>query len=171
MNDIQMTQGGDIAISAYDILTTNSIEQAILIKLRWFFGEWVYNEDFGVDWFGKVLIKNPNSLTIKRMIEDTIMSVDGVTGVEDMTLSVDRAARNAKLAFTVHTIDGTDDYIESDLFTDAADTLTAWYAGDGVVCIKGPSYMVHYKDDAVTFSKYVDNVHMDDDALVLEVTN
>lgn len=152
-NDIQMTRSGDIALSRYDILATDSIEQAILIKLRWFLGEWVYQTQWGVDWLGKVLIKNPNSLIIKRLIEDTILSVDGVNSVENLTLSINKQTRVATISFTVHTIDGTEDYMETALMDADSENIIAWYTTDGKIHVKGPASMIYYKDGKIHFAE------------------
>lgn len=170
MNDIQMTRSGDIAISRYDIMTTDSIEQAILIKLRWFFGEWAYNSSYGVDWFGKVLVKNPNTLLVRRMIEDTIMSVDGVTSVENLTLTINRQARDATITFTVHTDLGTEDAMEVNLRTETQTKFDA-YMNDSTLIIKAPSIMAYVNNDELVFTKYCTNVSYDEDeeSLVIEV--
>lgn len=168
-NDIQMTRSGDIALSRYDILTTDSIEQAIVIKLRWFFAEWVYDTSLGVDWLGKVLVKNPNSLLIRRMIEDTIMSVDGVLSVEDLTLSVDKSTRIGTISFKVHTVDGTEDYMETALLDADSESFHAWLAADNKIHIKAPSSMVYYKSGKIHFKDNVSSyVSVDDGKLVLE---
>lgn len=112
MNDLQMTKNGDLAIFGFDVHTTDSIEQAILIKLRWFFAEWVYNRSYGVKWFEKVLIKNPSKLIVRRMLEDAILSVDGVVSVQDMTLSIHSRQRVARISFKVITNQGKIDMME-----------------------------------------------------------
>lgn len=166
-NDIQMTRSGDIALSRYDIAATDSIEQAILIKLRWFFGEWVYDTSLGMDWFGKVLIKNPNSLLIRRMIEDTILSVDGVNSVENLTLSIDKVTRVARIAFTVHTVDGTEDYMETALLDADSEKVIAWYTTDSKVHVKAPASMTYYKDGKIHFTAHA-NVSVEQGRLILE---
>lgn len=41
MVDIRLDKNGDIDISPTgDIFITESVRQAVLIRLRWFFGEW-----------------------------------------------------------------------------------------------------------------------------------
>ena len=112
MNDLQMTKNGDLAIFGFDVHTTDSIEQAILIKLRWFFAEWVYNRSYGVKWFEKVLIKNPSKLIVRRMLEDAILSVDGVASVQDMTLSINSRQRVARISFKAITNQGKIDMME-----------------------------------------------------------
>lgn len=166
-NDIQMTRSGDIALSRYDILTTDSIEQAILIRLRWFLAEWVYDTSLGVDWFGKVLIKNPNSLLIRRMIEDTILSVDGVNSVENLTLTLDKTTRVATISFTVHTVDGTEDYMETALMDADSERVIAWYTMDNKVHVRAPASMAYYKDGKIHFTEHA-NVSFKDGRLILE---
>ena len=112
MNDLQMTKNGDLAIFSFDVHTTDSIEQAILIKLRGFFAEWVYNRSYGVKWFEKVLIKNPSKLIVRRMLEDAILSVDGVASVQDMTLSISSRQRVARISFKAITNQGKIDMME-----------------------------------------------------------
>lgn len=112
MNDLQMTKNGDLAIFGFDVHTTDSIEQEILIKLRWFFAEWVYNRSYGVKWFEKVLIKNPSKLIVRRMLEDAILSVDGVVSVQDMTLSIHSRQRVARISFKAITNQGKIDMME-----------------------------------------------------------
>lgn len=166
-NDIQMTRSGDIALSCYDILTTDSIEQAILIRLRWFLAEWVYDTSLGVDWFGKVLIKNPNSLLIRRMIEDTILSVDGVNSVENLTLTLDKTTRVATISFTAHTVDGTEDYMETALMDADSERAIAWYTTDNKVHVKAPASMVYYRDGKIHFTENA-NVSFENGRLILE---
>ena len=95
MNDLQMTKNGDLAIFGFDVHTNHSIEQAILIKLRWFFNERIYNRSYGVKWFEKVLIKNPSKLIVRRMLEDAILSVDGVDPGEGRTITIHSRQRVA----------------------------------------------------------------------------
>lgn len=166
-NDIQMTRSGDIALSKFDILATDSIEQAILIKLRWFFGEWVYQTEFGVDWFGKVLVKNPNSLLIRRLIEDTILSVDGVTSVEDLTLTVNKKTRNGNISFIVHTVDGKADYMETALLEADSEKVVAWISTDNKIHVKAPASMAYYKDGKIHFTEHA-NVSVNNGRLILE---
>ena len=48
MNDLQMTRDGDLAILNHDIIATDSIEQGIYIRLRWWYGEWKFGPDYGM---------------------------------------------------------------------------------------------------------------------------
>lgn len=131
MNDLAMTKRGDLALKNYDILTTDSIEQAILIRLRWFFSEWVYDSSLGIEWFEKVLIKKPNRLLVRRMIEDAVLSVDGVTEVSDTKLTIFNSTRKAQVSFRYKTTMGAYDMMETVRFD--SDIEYPRIAGDTLV--------------------------------------
>lgn len=131
MNDLAMTKRGDLALKDYDILTTDSIEQAILIRLRWFFSEWIYDTSLGIEWFEKVLIKKPNRLLVRRMIEDAVLSVDGVTEVSDTKLTIFNSTRKAQVSFRYKTTMGAYDMMETVRFD--SDIEYPRIAGDTLV--------------------------------------
>lgn len=165
MNDLQMTRRGDLLITGYDIVATDSIEQAILIKLRWFFGEWIYNTELGVQWFEKVLVKNPNKLLIRRMIEDAVLSVDGVKSVSNVTLSLNNATRKATIGFSVVTTQGKQDVMETIGLTVEKDEITA-YVVNGRLVIDSPKALFYVVGGTLVFSKYA-NVKVEDGRLVI----
>lgn len=125
MNDIQMTKNGDLAIMHSDIGTTDSIEQAIMIRLRWILGEYLYGPDFGIDYFGEVLVKNPNKLLITGIINEQILSVDGVSGVSNLKLVLDRKTRVGTISFRVETKQGPIDLMETIDFDHVQDVMHA----------------------------------------------
>lgn len=66
MVDIRLDKNGDIDVSAVgDIFITESVRQAVLIRLRWFFGEWRLGPEMGFKWFEEVFVKNPNLVKIR----------------------------------------------------------------------------------------------------------
>ena len=103
--DIQMTEDSDISLVGKDIRTTESVKQAIMIRLRWFFEEWRYAPQYGVDYFGQVFVKNPNRTIVLAMIAKQIRSVDKVKTVTNLKLTINNSTREATLSFTVTTID------------------------------------------------------------------
>ena len=69
MVDIRLNESGDIDVSAVgDIFITESVRQAVLIRLRWFFGEWRLGPDMGFKWFEEVFVKNPNLVKIRSLM-------------------------------------------------------------------------------------------------------
>lgn len=104
MFDLKTTTSGDLFIDAVgDVATTESIVQAVTIRLRWFANEWRLGQGLGFPYFEDVLVKNPNIVKIKYLLRDEIMSVDGVTGVEQIDIDVDKKTRQAHISviFTV----------------------------------------------------------------------
>lgn len=93
MYDIALDSQGDIAIVNGDLVLTNSISQAVLIAMRWAKGEWKYNTELGVDYFGSILSKSPDLNSITRIIREEILAVDGVQEIEKCDLSLDPKTR------------------------------------------------------------------------------
>lgn len=94
MLDILLDPGGDLKVSETgDISLTQSVRQAIRIRLLWFLGEWRLGPLMGLDYWGTVLVKNPNMVKIRQAIRNEILSVDEVTNVNDVQLIHDKKAR------------------------------------------------------------------------------
>lgn len=104
MLDIQLDKSGDLAVSqAGDIFMTQSVKQAVLIRLRWIFNEWRLGPEFGFRWFEDVLVKNPDTLKIKQLIREEILKVDEVVSVTVKTVNYDAAKRTFSCAYTFST--------------------------------------------------------------------
>lgn len=102
--DIFLDNDGDIKINTSgDIALTESVRQAVQIRLRWFFSEWRFAPDFGVPWFEEVFIKNPNDLRIRQIIREHCMSVEGVKDALNIALSVDPQTRGATISLKIVT--------------------------------------------------------------------
>lgn len=102
MVDIRLNKSGDIDISPTgDIFITESVRQAVLIRLRWFFGEWRLGPDMGFKWFEEVFVKNPNLIKIRSLIRDEIMQVEGVTAAEVTSVKYDKAKRTVDIAYVL----------------------------------------------------------------------
>ncbi len=101
MTDIRLGKDGDIVVSEIgDISLTESVRQAVLIRLRWIYQEWRLGPEMGFPWFEEVFIKNPNTVKIRSLIRDEIMQVEGVTAAEVTSVDYDRAQRAATFKFT-----------------------------------------------------------------------
>lgn len=99
MLDFKLTQDGDLALTdKVDISVTESICQAVRVRLLWFLGEWRLGPDLGFPYFEEVFVKNPNETKIRHYVRETVMEVDGVTNVTDITFSVDKKTRAATIA-------------------------------------------------------------------------
>lgn len=104
MFDLKLDKNGDLFLDEVgDIATTDSIVQAVRIRLLWFFNEWRLGPDLGLPYFEEVLLKNPNETKIKHLIREQVMSVTGVTDVTEITISIDKRTREAVIAVTFTT--------------------------------------------------------------------
>lgn len=101
MNDLQMTREGDLCILDNDICTTDSVEQGIYIRLRWWFGEWKFGPDYGVKYFENIFIKNPNKTLIIDDITKQLLDVDGVKSVDSINVTIDYKTRAATIKYVV----------------------------------------------------------------------
>jgi len=93
--DLQLDQTGDLRLNEkLDVILTNSVAQRINIALKWFVGEWKFDESIGTDWFAIVFIKSPNLDEIENMITDKIMEFSEVQNVS-VKIEVDKVNRRA----------------------------------------------------------------------------
>ena len=106
--DILLTANGDLHISeSGDISLTESIRQAVRIRLLWFFAEWRFAPELGVPYFEDILIKNPNPNRIRAIIRREAMSVQAVRDVLDIQANIDAQSRTARISFTAVTAEET----------------------------------------------------------------
>lgn len=105
MKDILLDVNGDIYINPKsDIEITDSVAQAIRVRLLWFLGECaLYPLDTGTDYFGSVLGKNINPLLAASEIRSQILLVEEVQEVVNVTIDADRKTRNAVIKYTAKT--------------------------------------------------------------------
>lgn len=107
LKDFALAADGDLYLNRNgDVEIIGSIRQALQIKLKWFLGEWVFNPNLGVPYFEDILIKNPNQAIIEKDIREQILSVEGVTGIDSLSLSLDRQSRNLICKFIAQTTEG-----------------------------------------------------------------
>lgn len=104
MADLRLNDDGDLYITEHgDIELTDSICQAVLIRLRWIETEWRLGPELGVPYFTDVLVKNPNMPYIAQLMKNEILSVEGVTSaeVEDYSYSSTERTASFSLRFAV----------------------------------------------------------------------
>ena len=107
MLDLLLSPEGDLCISeAGDIGLTNSIRQAVRIRLQWFFDEWRFAPQFGVPYLEEILVKNPNRERIRQLVRDEAASVDGVVDAKNVSVAIDRQSRTASVSLDVVAAEG-----------------------------------------------------------------
>ena len=111
--DILLDESGDIRLNEYgDASLTGSVIQDVNVHLRWFLGDWPFDESKGVDWFGEAFVKNPDTDQIARMIRSEIAGIDGIKSVENVSVSMDNATRTAVIQWVAKT---TEDILKSEV--------------------------------------------------------
>lgn len=104
MFDIMLNKSGDIVVSpAGDISLTMSIQQAVVVRLRWIYNEWRLGPSFGFPWFEEVFVKNPNIPKVRQLIKDEILKVDGVKAAEVESVTYDPKYRTVTFVYTCTT--------------------------------------------------------------------
>lgn len=94
--DFKLNSDWDLELSAVgDISATNSIVQAVRIRLLWFLKEWRLGPSSGIPYFEEILVKNPNEAKARHLIREAVMSVEGVTNILGVGLVVNKKTRQA----------------------------------------------------------------------------
>lgn len=113
LQDLALDKSGDLLFNdSGDFVITDAVRQGIQIKLRWIKGEWIFNPSYGVPYFDTILVKAPSIPQIERVLRDHILSVEGVTRVESLKVSVDASTRRMVASFAAVT---TEESIESEV--------------------------------------------------------
>lgn len=103
-DDILLDHGGDLRIDETgDAVLGSSLIQRVDLSLKWFLGEWPFDESLGTDWFGQVFVKDPDEDDVRYMIEDVIRGIDGITDVSSVTIEVDDQKRKASILWAAIT--------------------------------------------------------------------
>ena len=106
--DFKLSPDWDLELSAVgDISATDSVVQAVRVRLLWFFQEWRLGPGFGIPYFEEILVKNPNEVKVRHLIREAVMSVDGVTNVQGVGLDIDKKTRRATVTVTFTTTEQT----------------------------------------------------------------
>ena len=113
IKDLALDTSGDLYFTKDgDVVVTDSLRQAIQIKLRWSLAEWKYNEELGIPYFEKILVKKPNTQEIANIIRSALMEFDEVKNVRSCVVEFDGDERKCTCRFTVET---SDEIIESEV--------------------------------------------------------
>ena len=113
-NDILLDSAGDLRLDGNnDLILAESLVQEINVRLRWFKGEWPFDETKGTDWFDTVFVKNPDDELIRQMVEQLLYSFDEISEVESVAVEAD--ARERKAVITWRAATKTRERIESEV--------------------------------------------------------
>lgn len=100
---------GDLATGGGDLHHVDglaAIRQRVWIRLRLFLGEWFLNNQIGADYYGHVLVKNPDLTAVEALLKETILGTEGVTRITRYGQVWDEAVRRLSVNFTAETAAG-----------------------------------------------------------------
>ena len=104
LKDILLDTSGDINITAWgDISLTDSVRQAVKIRLLWFFQEWMFEPSYGVPYYETILVKNPNLERMRGIVKNEIQSVTEVQEVRNIKIDYDKPTRKARVLYELVT--------------------------------------------------------------------
>ena len=92
-------RGGDWAFA----IDREGIQQRISQVLKTIAGEWFLDLDYGLPYFERVLVKNPNLPAVQDIFRRALLSVKGVSSVERLTLDLDTTSRTLRVDWVVST--------------------------------------------------------------------
>lgn len=108
--DLAMDIGtGDLVIKDGDLLLIDNAErvvQQVLISLREWLGEWFLDTRDGVPYLEYILVKNPNEIHIRQVLNDAILAVEGVESVTSMDFTFNRVLRTLDVEYEAKTVYG-----------------------------------------------------------------
>jgi hypothetical protein len=107
-NDDLDTEDGDIAW----VTGADAVAQHCTIRLRTVLGEYWLNQNIGIDYFGKVLVKNPNMVVVQSIFRRTILGTPGVIALLSFSMSLNRTTRTLSVEFRANSTEGPFDYSE-----------------------------------------------------------
>lgn len=99
----------DLSITAGDFTITqssNATAQRLALRLRSFQGDSFLNPDFGINYYGDILVKNPDLLIVQSAFVDQIAAVPRITGITEFNLEFEPSIQHLDIDFKVTTQDG-----------------------------------------------------------------
>lgn len=79
---------------------TEAISQHLLIRLRFFQGEYFLDQRIGIPYYQDILIKNPDLVLVRSLYRETILETPGVIDITRFDLDFDTSSRSLRIDFT-----------------------------------------------------------------------
>lgn len=96
VRDLKLDAFGDLVVENGDLALVGGLDalrQDAETRLKLVLSEWFLAVSKGVDWFGEILVKNPNMARVEAIFRQELLDTPGITGVLEMPLSFDHASR------------------------------------------------------------------------------
>lgn len=111
VRDFGMTATGGWAVAGNDFTSvagSAAVPQGVKIRAQQWLGEVWLDESVGVDYEGRVLVKNPDPIEVRAEFMAAVESTPDVTAVVAAALDGPNALRGASLAIQVATVYSSD---------------------------------------------------------------
>jgi len=116
MSDIKLTADGhdiDMTNSTPSLVTgRDAIAQHLKIALRFFLGEWFLDTQQGIPFFDRILLRNYNEADVLQIFRSEILKVDGITGIQDLEITINAETRTMTVTGRATSIDGEIDFTQ-----------------------------------------------------------
>ena len=109
---------GDLDLSSGDIQIVdgaNAVAQHVRIRLRTLFGEWFLDRRIGVPYFQRILIKNPGTNVVNRILRQVVAETPGIVELREFTTEYEGVPRRLTVRFNAIADDGTNLTFEDEL--------------------------------------------------------
>jgi hypothetical protein len=84
----------------------DAIIQHLLIRLRFFTGEWFLDTRVGLPYYDSILVKNPDLVFIRSLFRKAIIKTPGIAGIDSLTTAYDGTTRKLTVSFSAVKDDG-----------------------------------------------------------------
>jgi hypothetical protein len=84
----------------------DAIIQHILIRLRFFKGEWFLDPTIGIPYYETILLKNPDLIAIRSVFRQAILTTPGIASLDSLLTELDNAERRLTVTFAAIKTDG-----------------------------------------------------------------
>lgn len=109
MSDLALNAESDLEISNLDLRIKSGLEyvqQRHLIKLRTFLGEFPLDRFFGVDYYGKVLIQNPDANIMEAEFKAAIFGMPETIEILEFDMNINNQTKTLSVTYKAQTTNG-----------------------------------------------------------------
>lgn len=96
------TTTGDLYLDSTGSTTSvtgrEAIAQHVLIRLRFFLGEWFLDRREGVPYWEQILVRNPDIAAVQEAFRQTVARTPGIASVRTLVLALDGPSRTLTIS-------------------------------------------------------------------------
>lgn len=102
MLDLAINNDGDLEVKNYDLQVVDSLDQTIqelIIRLRFFLGEWFLDIEAGIPYYQDFFVKAPNQIRIESILKNEILDTPGILELTSFKTEFDDPIRQYSVEF------------------------------------------------------------------------